>query len=63
MIFGACWAAAGIIASASAAKPKANLRDFIKIAPQTYVFFGETMSQNDRQHNRKQNFTPSRKMR
>src|SRR3982750_209126 len=33
-----CWAAAGVKASASAAKPRTILRDFIKFTPQTYVF-------------------------
>jgi hypothetical protein len=40
------------MAANSAAAPSRNLRDFIKIAPQTHVFFGRTMSQARRQHNR-----------
>src|SRR5882757_2966802 len=52
-IFGAGWAAAGIRPRTRAATPRLNLRDFIKITPQTHVLFGETMSQAAPQHNQR----------
>jgi hypothetical protein len=41
------------MARTRAAAPSINLRDFIKITPQTHVLFGRTMSQAGRQHNRR----------
>src|SRR5471032_371877 len=52
-VFGAGWAAAGTMARTRAATPRPNLRNFIKITPQTHVFFVETMSQSARQYNRR----------
>jgi hypothetical protein len=47
------WAAAGTMARTRAAAPSINLRDFIKVTPQTHVFFAETMSQTARQYNQR----------
>lgn len=50
-ICGASWADAGASVRNRAAAAGKKLRDFIKIAPQAYVFVIETMSALQRGHN------------